>query len=182
MPRIGDVFDIGGERGRIIDTEIVGLAELLNRLDASWQYVHNPVLWGHEFSDRMVKKLTYVTRTWKHRVEFKTQVLSESTGGARLSVGTTDNVFAYVNEGTRAHWIRPKTRGGRLAFNTKFSPKSLPNSLQAFKGSSGPPVGFATEVWHPGTKARHFDVVAAKQAETEGSKAVLDEINRRWGG
>lgn len=181
MLNISSMFSAGGERWREASVEILGLDKLLTRLDATWQYAHNPVMWGQEYSGRVVKKLSTATRTWKHRVEFRTQVLSESSGSARISVGTTSAIFAYVNEGTRAHWIRPKRRDGVLAFNTRFSPKSRPNNLQAFRGMSGPPVGFARAVWHPGTEARHFDERAMQQAQTEGSKAVRDEINRRWG-
>jgi hypothetical protein len=182
MLNISTMFSAGDSRWREASVEILGLDNLLTRLDATWQYAHNPVMWGEEYSGRVVKKLSSATRTWKTRVEFRTRVLSEGSGSARISVGTSSAIFAYVNEGTRAHWIRPKRRDGVLAFNSKFSPKSRPNNLQALKGFSGPPVGFAKAVWHPGTEARHFDEVAMRQAQTEGSRAVRAEINRRWGG
>lgn len=171
----------GFESGRNFDVEILGYEKLINKLAAERIYIQDGTLWGHEFADIVARKLRTATRTWNHKPTFNIQVLSESSGRARVSVTTTSEIFGYVNEGTRAHWIAPKKRGGVLAFNSKFSPKSRPNSLQASRGFSGPPVAFARGVHHPGSKARKFDELASRQAQTEGSRKVLERINRIWG-
>lgn len=171
----------GFESGRVMDVEVLGLEALYNKLAAERIYIQDGTLWGHEFAAIVQRKLQTATRTWQHRPDFNIQVLAESSGRARVSVTTTSEIFGYVNEGTRPHFIAPKKRGGVLAFNSKFSPKSTPGSLQARRGSSGPPMVFSRGVHHPGTKARRFDEVASRQAQVEGSRKVLQHINRIWG-
>ena len=171
----------GFSSGRDFDVEVLGLEALYNKLAAERIYIQDGTLWGREFADIVARKLRTATRTWEHKPEFDIRVLSESTGRARVSVTTTSEIFGYVNEGTRAHFIAPKKPGGVLAFNSRFSPKSTPGSLQARRGSSGPPVAFARGVHHPGTKARKFDELASRQAQVEGSRIVLDRIMKIWG-
>ena len=171
----------GFASGRVMDVEILGYTELINKLAAERIYVMDGTLWGREFADILRRKLQTATRTWDHKPDFNINAFSESSGRARVSVTTTSEIFGYVNEGTRAHFIAPKKPGGVLAFNSRFSPKSTPGSLQTRRGSSGPPVAFARGVHHPGTKARKFDELASRQAQVEGSKKVLEHINRIWG-
>jgi hypothetical protein len=171
----------GFESGRNFDVEVLGLEALYNKLAEERIYIQDGTLWGREFADIVARKLQTATRTWDHKPTFNIQVLSEGSGSARVSVTTTSEIFGYVNEGTRAHFIAPKKPGGVLAFNSRFSPKSTPGSLQARRGSSGPPVAFARGVHHPGTKARKFDELASRQAQVEGSRIVLDRIMKIWG-
>ena len=167
--------------GRTFDVEIVGYNELYNKLAAERIYVNDTGLWGRDFGDIVQRKLQSATRTWEHKPEFKIDVLSEGSASARVMVSTDSKIFGYVNDGTRPHTIVPKRPGGVLAFNSRFSPKSRPGSLQARRGFSGPPVRFSRGVRHPGTQARKFDELAKRQAQTEGSKKVLERINRIWG-
>lgn len=169
------------ERGGIFSARVIGLNELLEALQRVGVYSASASNWGGIYAGLIKEYLEGATKTWGHDPAFRIEGLhAGSSGRARVSVITSDKPFIYVNEGTRAHWIRPKTPGGVLAFNSVFRPKSTPGSLRASRGFSGPPVAFAQAVWHPGTEARHFDRLAAQQAQRVGSAKVLNEIQTRW--
>jgi len=90
---------------------------------------------------------------WRHRVEFP--IASPATYSRRVS--TDDEIYGYVNDGTRAHRIRPKG-GGVLVFQTPFRAKTVPNQIMSGPGGTGGATVFSRGVNHPGTKARKFDV------------------------
>lgn len=92
------------------------------------------------------------TQTWKHKPSFPIS----SPSGYRRVISTDDEVYGYVNDGTRAHIIRPKA-GGVLVFRGPFRAKTLPNQIASGPGSVGSAETFARGVQHPGTKPRNFD-------------------------
>lgn len=102
------------------------------------------------------------TQTWKHRADFS--ISSPATYTRR--VATDDEVYGFVNDGTKAHDIRPKGRGV-LRFNTPFSPKTLPNQIMSRAGSTGSTPAVARIVHHPGTTARKFDVAIREKWDKE---------------
>lgn len=101
------------------------------------------------------------TQTWEHKVPFLIQVL----GAYRRIVATDDEIYGYVNDGTRPHRIRPK--GKMLRFNTPFKPKTLPSKIMSGPGGKGTSEVFSREVNHPGTKARKFDVAIKDKWDKE---------------
>lgn len=102
-------------------------------------------------------------QTWQHKPSFP--IASPST--YRRIVATDDEIYGYVNDGTRPHRIMPK--GKMLRFNTPFRAKTLPNKIYSGPGSKGSNVVFSRGVNHPGTKARAFD------------KAIKDKWDRQFG-
>ena len=48
--------------------------------------------------------LKVTTQTWRHRVEFPIA----SPSPYRRTISTADEIYGYVNDGTRPHIIRPK--------------------------------------------------------------------------
>ena len=91
-------------------------------------------------------------QTWQHKPSFPIA----SPSSYRRTISTDDEVYGFVNDGTRAHVIRPK--GKMLRFRTPFQSKTLPNQIMSRGGSQGSAQVFARGVNHPGTKARRFDV------------------------
>ena len=107
-----------------------------------------------------------VTTTWDPPPKFEIRPTNITMKSKRIivGVGTDDMRWKWTDEGTKPHIIRPKN-AKRLMFPTNFSPKSRPGRLQAYAGSSGPPMAVAMEVHHPGTKARNFtDQIRQKRA------------------
>lgn len=94
------------------------------------------------------------TATWKHQPEFKSAVDIGKT--VNLVVGTTDEIYGYVDKGTRPHIIRPK-KAKALAFpGGKYTPKTKPRFIGSMAGGSSGATVFSQEIHHPGTKARKF--------------------------
>ena len=113
---------------------------------------------------KVVKEYQGTTKHWKHRVAF-TGRMSERGMVTTVEVGTDDEIYGYVDEGTKPHTIRPKRPGGVLAFPSVSAPKTKPGSLKSGAGKSGGPTVFTREVHHPGTKARKFSKQIKKKME-----------------
>jgi len=104
----------------------------------------------------MAKDFEATTKTWQHKPEFKQTVAGgKGLEGFAAEVSTNDEIYGYVDKGTKPHIIRPK-RAKRLAFPSLFAPKTKPRVLNSGPGMRGPQDVFALEVHHPGTEAREF--------------------------
>jgi hypothetical protein len=77
-------------------------------------------------------------------------------------VGTDDEIYGYVNEGTKPHTIWAKN-ARTLAFPSAYTPKTRPGHMTAGSGGASGPTVFAAEVHHPGTEARNFDKAIQKE-------------------
>lgn len=98
-------------------------------------------------------------QTWSDKPSFTI----EAQGDWSRTVGTDDDIYAMLNEGTGPHVIAPR-RGGVLAFRTPFQAKTLPRSISSGPGRRGANVAFTRGVvHHPGTKAREWDTVIAEK-------------------
>lgn len=93
---------------------------------------------------------------WAHDVTFTIK-----TQGTDRVVSTNDEVWGYVDEGTRPHVIVAK-RARVLRFMAGGSPKTKPGRITSGTGSQGSAVVFRPRVNHPGTKARLFTQQIAK--------------------
>jgi len=106
-------------------------------------------------------------KTWKHEVKFEHQHRVDDKA-VEVMVGTDDEIYGYVNYGTKPHPIfagiyTGKSNKKTLAFPSAFSPKTTPNVIGSQAGSRGGSTVFAPYVDHPGTKARNFDKIIAKK-------------------
>ena len=113
--------------------------------------------------DKQVKALMgefeKTTATWDHGVAFQERV-NMNTGAAE--VWTDDEIYGYVNNGTRPHDIKPRN-ASVLVFQGGYRAKTTPGTIQARGGGSSGPLVFSKGVHHPGTTARNFDDAIAKK-------------------
>lgn len=113
----------------------------------------------------MLKDFEETTETWEHQVKFE-HGISITARQARAFVETMDNIYRYVNEGTRPHRI-PKTGNANLRFKWggkgSYRAKTKPGRLGSRPGGPSGPVVHRAWVQHPGTKARNFDKVIQKK-------------------
>lgn len=100
------------------------------------------------------------TRTWETPVEFTARKINAETA----VVGTDNQIYVYVNDGTEPHEIRPRSPGGTLAFQTGYQAKTQPNVAFSQGGGAFGDYVHAKAVQHPGTEARDFDEAIADQA------------------
>lgn len=91
------------------------------------------------------------TQTWKERPDFTI----ESKPGVR-TVSTDNEIYGYVDEGTKPHVIAPKNKRA-LRFAVPSSAKTIPNYIGSRPGGQGSfTVIRRKPIRHPGTEARNF--------------------------
>lgn len=111
-----------------------------------------------EIADRAKQLLLKPTETWSKPVEFR---ISKPDPYTRV-IETEDFRYVFVSSGTKPHKIT-----GKLAFQTTYSAKTTPGTLNSAAGGSSGGLAFATTVNHPGIDAREFpsQVVSLLKAE-----------------
>jgi hypothetical protein len=159
-----------------------GLKGVTQALNAVNGYTAASYAWGRVIGEEAQAGIETATETWTNRPIVRVHVEggtgTSGWGGQHAEIGVyvDSPSYQFVDKGTRAHAIVPRGEGYPLAFNSKFSAKSRPGRLRAYKGFSGPPVRFAMAVWHPGTEARRFSDLAAARGLREGIKRIKDEL------
>lgn len=111
------------------------------------------------------------TATWKQRPAFDVQ----KEPNERL-IGTDDQTYAWVNDGTAAHFISPRTKRA-LRFASNVTPKTIPLSLDSQAGSRENDV-YATRVFNPGVEPRKFDQAVFDKYEPIAAEIIQQELNK----
>lgn len=113
------------------------------------------------------------TRTWKHKVKFETLV-SLKPPGPTILIGTDDQVWNWLNEGTNvgkppypifAGIFTGKSNKKALAFPSRFKPKTKRGTLRSRAGFKGGPTTVVPFVEHPGIKPREWTKLIAKKRQ-----------------
>lgn len=116
------------------------------------------------------------TATWEHKPEFVEEVSLTGPGPVML-VGTDDEIYGYVDEGTKPHIIMARN-AKVLAFNEGYSAKTKPGFVGSYPGGSYGAKVFRPFVNHPGTEARRFSNLIAKRWEPKFKRAMEDAMGR----
>lgn len=118
------------------------------------------------------------TATWEHKVKFESIVgLRRTPPGPELLVWTDDEIYGYVNNGTRPHPIFPR-RAKALVFQWggkgSYKPKTKPRVIGSGPSSiSNPQTWRLPYVDHPGIKeGRHFDEEIEKKHRPKFKRAM----------
>lgn len=106
------------------------------------------------------------TQTWNNKPAFNI----EKERGKR-TVYTDSAQYAYVNYGTRAHTIRPRS-ASQLAFPANYRAKTTPRVIASRSGGASGPTVYTREVHHPGTQAREFDKEIKKKWDKEFPQTI----------
>lgn len=120
----------------------------------------------------LLKDFEKTVATWETPVRFRVRVGRES-----VSVYTDNAIWRYVDKGTRPHIIRPR-RAKALAFATGGAAKTRVGSIIARAGGRGDGTAFATEVQHPGTKARGFSWRLKAKWDKKWPKLVQQAVDK----
>ncbi len=128
-----------------------------------------------DVSDDMLKDFEKTTQTWEHDVLFEQEDKLNSVPMS-VTVFTEDEVYAYVNNGTRAHPIVP-IRAPALVFQGgTYTAKTMPGVIGARSGGPSGPTVFRQSVFHPGTEARDFDKTLAEKWQSKFNKMIYDAL------
>lgn len=122
------------------------------------------------------KDFEATTQTWEHKPKFEMAV-SLKGKGPQFLVGTDDEIYGYVNRGTRPHRIVPK-KAKALRFQTGYTAKTVPGVIGSKSGGASGDVVFSQGVMHPGTKARNFDKQIGKKWEKSFRSRMHDAMKR----
>lgn len=131
-----------------------------------------------------IKSFERVVCNWKHKPEFKGRkfIRPNKMWVDIFAAGEHKKIWIFVTKGTRAHIIRAK-RGKTLAFQWggkgSYKPKTKPPGKF---GGPGVVVGgemhFPKQVKHPGSKAREFEKVIAKDEKPWFSRTMENAWRR----
>lgn len=128
------------------------------------------------------KDFEKTTETWEKKPEFEL-VISLRKPGPAILVDTDNEIYRYVNDGTKPHPIfagifTGKSKKRVLSFPSQFTPKTKVRQLRSFRGFKGGPNVQRPFVQHPGTEARRFDEVIRKK-RTPWFKRRMERAMRR---
>jgi len=128
---------------------------------------------ANEAARDIQKDFEATTKTWNHKPQFVKEVDTKASP-VQVLVGTDDEIYRYVDEGTKPHPIfagiyTGKSNkkalsfqwGGKGSYRAKTSPGVIGSKAG---GPTGPFVAFPF-VQHPGTKPRNFDITIQKKWE-----------------
>lgn len=116
---------------------------------------------ANSIADEIEKDFQKTTKSWNRKVRF-VKIVAISKNKIEILVGTDDEIYRYVTEGTRPHVILPKNAPA-LRFQRTYKAKTTPGVIGSSSGGSSGPTVFSSGVIHPGTKARNFDDAIAKR-------------------
>lgn len=113
------------------------------------------------------------TRTWDTDVKFYVRPKGGQIGRRDMviTVYTNNQIYQYVDEGTKPHIIRPK-KASTLRFLSNHKAKTRPGFIGSSQGGSSGESVFSKEVMHPGTRPRNFAAIIAKRHAPRFKKNV----------
>jgi len=120
----------------------------------------------HDTIKEADKEFSKTYATWSHKPKFvfETPILATTLSGIRGAVYTTDQIYVWLNDGTRKNYKIPKQGPGLLAFPSGYTAKTSPGVIGSRSGGpSGEKVIIFGQVTHPGIDARKFDEVIGKR-------------------
>lgn len=115
------------------------------------------------------------TATWSNKPQF--EVRRATSSKLKAEVFTRHEIYTYVVRGTKPHPITAK-RAPALKFKTGFTSKTIPRKITSRRGGTSGGWASAKTVHHPGTEARDFDIVIAKELQPVLVKEVRNAIKR----
>jgi hypothetical protein len=126
-----------------------------------------------EAKDAALEDYEACTADWEHQVDFIAIQVKDG-----WIVGTEDEIFQFVDEGTDPHQIAPKP-GKTLRFYAGGAPKTRPHIIGSGPGKRGDRLVHTRKpVQHPGTEAREFTQEIHKKWDRELPFLIQGRIDR----
>jgi len=122
----------------------------------------------------VLRDLESTTRTWKHKVAFDVTI-TRVQGDYVVAAGTDNQIYGWVNNGTKPHMIRPK-RGKYLRFSSGYRAKTRVNIIGSIEGGAFGSDIYSNGVRHPGFPGRNFTRNIAKRRQVTVTQEVSQAI------
>lgn len=120
------------------------------------------------------RDLKSTTRTWTHQPKFSVNILPTNVDYTIIA-GTDDEIYSYVDAGTRPHPIRPK-RSKYLRFTSGYRSKTRVNIIGSREGGSFGDEVFSKGVNHPGFAGRNFLAQIARRRQVTLEQEISQAI------
>ena len=122
----------------------------------------------------VLKDFEATVRTWKHKPVFDLTI-TEQGGSYSVTAGTDDEIYGYVNNGTKPHQIKPK-RSRYLRFSSGFKAKTRVGVIGSFQGGSFGSDIFSRGVMHPGFPGRQFAKKIAQRRQLSTKQEIAQSV------
>ena len=134
---------------------------------------------AESYAKELLADFEKTTETWEKGVEFE-KIVDYRPKGPEIFVGTDNEIYGYVNDGTRPHPIFP-VRAKALAFQWggkgSYTPKTTPRVIGSRAGGPSGPMVHRPYVQHPGTEGRHFDDEIEKKHGPKFKRAMVKAMS-----
>ncbi len=111
------------------------------------------------------------TKTWQHKPTFET--VKQPRGWA---IKTSDQVYNWVDQGTKPHIITAKNVPF-LLFRYPYKSATVPNVISARAAARGNNWARKRSVHHPGTEARNFTDIIMRRLQQRAANRVRQALN-----
>lgn len=122
----------------------------------------------------LLRDLQATVRTWTKKPTFDVTITRQG-GDYSVTAGTDDEIYGYVDGGTKAHVIRPK-RSKYLRFSSGYKAKTRVGVIGSNDGGSFGEDVFSKGVLHPGFEGRKFTERIQKRRQTTIAQEISAEI------
>lgn len=108
------------------------------------------------------------TGTWKKKPKFYVKI-SLRGGNATVNVYTDNEIYPYLDDGTKGPYQIPKDPGKSktLRFQEGYATKTSPGLIGSMRGGAYGNYVYRKQVTHPGIEARKFTEIIAKYREKD---------------
>jgi hypothetical protein len=139
--------------------------------------------YAEKYANKLLLEFELTTAFWEHPVKFE-KLINITKDNIEVAVATDDEIYGYVNNGTRPHLIPKGNLPYPLRFKVGGRAKTTPGMIPSGRGAKGTKQVYAKSVHHPGTKARDFDGLIQKRWDKTfayNAQRAIDKAIRKAG-
>lgn len=133
---------------------------------------------AHEIGKLAEREMLRPTKFW-HRKPKARHWTMVYVGKIEVLATVDDQVYDWVNRGTRGPYPIVPVHAKALRFYGPFKPKTTPGSLTGGRGSIGSDVVIRRRVIHPGVRPRGFDALVHAVLKVQTRPIVMKHV-QKW--
>ena len=126
------------------------------------------------------KEYEKTTKTWKKKPEFEVLIglTRRVPGSASVLVGTDNEIYRYVDEGTKGHYV-PKSGVATMKFRPGYKAKTRPKQIKSYKGGAfGDKIVRRGRWWVKGIVAREFSPTIQKRRRKPFTRRMVKAMQK----
>ena len=125
-----------------------------------------------DVSSDVLRDFVETTESWNHKPVFQRRATVDG-----VEVYTDDEIFRFVDLGTKPHDIYPRN-APRLRFQSQYTAKTTPGNIASRSGGKSGPFVFAKKVRHPGFEGRKFTETIMRRRQALLKKRIDDGLSK----